>query len=125
MPEPSDYSPDPIRFVEVALPLPPRRTFTYRLPLGLSKTVKLGSRVLVSFGKRSLTGYVVALHETLDPALGIEDSAVKDIAELIDESPLISAEILALTRWAADYYAASWGEMLKASLPAGINSAVE
>ena len=33
--------------------------------------------------------------------------------------------MLELTRWAADYYAASWGEMLKASLPSGINAPSE
>ncbi|MEO7539568.1 MAG: primosomal protein N', partial [Pyrinomonadaceae bacterium] len=31
-------------------------------------------------------------------------------------------EILELTKWTADYYASFWGEMLKASLPAGINT---
>jgi hypothetical protein len=43
-------------FVEVALPLPLRQTFTYRLPAGLQDNVKLGARLLVPFGKRQLTG---------------------------------------------------------------------
>lgn len=84
-----------------------------------------GSRLLVPFGKRSLTGYAVALSSELDPELGINESAVKDAAELLDEEPLLTHEILALTQWTADYYAASWGEILKASLPAGINTASE
>ena len=112
-------------FVEVALPLPLRRTFTYRLPVGFGELVKLGSRLLVPFGNRSLTGYAVALSSELDPELGIEESAVKDAAELLDEEPLLTDEILKLTQWTADYYAASWGEILKASLPAGINAASE
>jgi primosomal protein N' (replication factor Y) len=41
---------------------------------------------------------------------------VKPITQLVDETPLVNEEILALTKWTADYYAASWGEMLKASL---------
>ncbi len=77
------------------------------------------------FGKRNLTGYIVALHDELDPGLGLEEAAIKDALELLDEIPLITGEILELTRWAADYYAASWGEMLKASLPAGISAASE
>jgi primosomal protein N' (replication factor Y) (superfamily II helicase) len=81
--------------------------------------------VLVPFGKRNLTGYVAGLHSELDPGLGLEASAVKDALELLDEVPLVTPEILELTRWAADYYAASWGEMLKAALPAGINAASE
>ncbi len=84
-----------------------------------------GSRLLVPFGKRSLTGYVVALSDDLNPELGIEESAVKDAAELLDDTPLLTGEILKLTQWVADYYASSWGDILKASLPAGINTASE
>lgn len=112
-------------FVEVALPLPLRQTFTYRLPLGLRENVKTGARLLVPFGKRQLTGYAVALHLRLSDDVEIEPDAIKDALELIDEEPLITEEILKLTQWTADYYASSWGEVLKASLPAGINASVE
>jgi primosomal protein N' (replication factor Y) (superfamily II helicase) len=112
-------------FAELALPLPLRQTFTYRLPENIREHVKLGSRLLVPFGKRNLTGYVVELHETLDEALEIEEANIKDALEVLDEEPLVTAEILKLTQWAADYYAASWGEMLKASLPAGVNVETE
>ncbi len=112
-------------YADVALPVPLRRTFTYRLPSALGSAAVLGSRVLVPFGKRNLTGYIVDLQESLDPQLGLDESDVKDAIELLDESPLITPEILELTKWAADYYAVSWGEMLKASLPAGINSPSE
>lgn len=116
--------PEP-QFVEVALPLPLRQTFTYLLPSGLREGVKIGSRVLVPFGNRRLTGYAVGLHEELDPTLEIEEDAIKEIIELLDEEPLLTDEILRLTRWTADYYLSSWGEVLKASLPAGINANVE
>lgn len=112
-------------FVEVALPVPLRQTFTYRLPVGLRENVKLGARILVPFGKRQLTGYAVALHRFLNPELEIEAENIKDALELLDSEPLLNAEILRLTQWAADYYAAAWGEMLKASLPAGINASIE
>jgi primosomal protein N' (replication factor Y) (superfamily II helicase) len=109
----------------VALPLPLRRTFTYRIPAGFRDAIRPGSRLLVPFGKRNLTGYAVDLSEELDPELGIEDSVVKDAVELLDETPLLTPEILKLTQWVADYYASSWGDILKASLPAGINTASE
>jgi primosomal protein N' (replication factor Y) (superfamily II helicase) len=112
-------------FVEVALPLPLRQTFTYRLPVGLRENVKTGARLLVPFGKRQLTGYAVALHQHLSEDIEIEEDAIKEALELIDEEPLITEEILKLTQWTADYYASSWGEVLKASLPAGINASVE
>lgn len=112
-------------FVEVALPLPLRRTFTYLLPVSLRENVRIGARLLVPFGNRQLTGYAVALHAELDPAMEIEEEALKEAIELLDEEPLLTAEILRLTQWTADYYAVPWGEVLKASLPAGINAAVE
>jgi primosomal protein N' (replication factor Y) len=79
---------------------------------------------MVPFGNRLLTGYAVVLHTTLDPALGIEENSVRDVSEVLDDTPLVNDEILSLTKWTADYYAASWGEMLKASLPAGVNVTV-
>ncbi|MGI9054199.1 MAG: replication restart helicase PriA, partial [Pyrinomonadaceae bacterium] len=112
-------------FVEVALPVPLRQTFTYSLPNGLRENIKTGARLLVPFGKRHLTGYAVALHQKLSEEIEFEKGAIKDVIELIDEEPLITDEILRLTQWSADYYAASWGEMLKASLPAGINATFE
>ncbi len=112
-------------FVEIALPLPLRQTFTYRLPSGLRDDIKIGARVLVPFGNRRLTGYAVGLSDELDPALEIEQEAIKEIIELLDEEPLLTEEILQLARWTADYYLSAWGDVLKASLPAGINTGVE
>ncbi len=112
-------------FVEVALPIPLRQTFTYRLPVGLRENIRLGARLLVPFGKRQLTGYAVALHAEINPELEIEDETIKDALELLDVEPLLTGEIIRLTQWSADYYAASWGEVLKASLPAGINATIE
>lgn len=68
---------------------------------------------------------MVDIQDELAPELGLDEADVKETLELLDELPLITPEILELTRWAADYYSASWGEMLKASLPAGINSVSE
>ncbi len=113
------------KYVEVALPIPLRQTFTYILPDGLQENIKIGARLLVPFGKRQLTGYAVALHITLDPELEIEVSALKEAVELLDAEPLLTEEIIKLTQWTADYYASAWGEVLKASLPAGINASVE
>ena len=33
--------------------------------------------------------------------------------------------MLEITRWISDYYAAPWGEVLRAALPAGLNSTIE
>ena len=53
----------PAALVGVAVPVPVRRTFTYRLPRPLGSGVGLGSRVRVPFGRRSVLGTVVSLEE--------------------------------------------------------------
>jgi primosomal protein N' (replication factor Y) len=101
------------------------QTFTYRLPLMLQSEAQLGSRLLVPFGRKRLTGYIVALLDALDPAANLQEDEIKEAEELLDTEPLLTPEILEITRWVADYYAAPWGEVLKAALPAGLNATVE
>src|SRR5688572_12354117 len=125
MPHPKPTEEKSPRFVEVALPVPLQKLFTYRIPPGLADLMRPGARVLVPFGKQTLTGYVANFRTELDRQSDLTEDEVKDIVELQDAEPLVTDEILGLTKWAAGYYATSWGEMLKASLPAGINTATE
>jgi len=110
-------------FAEVAVPVYVRQTFTYRLPGDLSRRAKPGCRVLVPFGTKYLTGFVVDVRETIEGE--IDESGIKDVEELIDESPIITPEMMELTRWISDYYFAPWGECLRAALPAGATSISE
>ena len=112
-------------YAEVALPLRLAQTFTYKLPLALREDARVGARLLVPFGRTLTTAYVVALHDALDPALGLDEAEIKEAEELLDAEPLLTPEVLEITRWISDYYAAPWGEVLKAALPAGLNSTVE
>lgn len=112
-------------YAEIAVPLRVTQTFTYRLPLGLRDTAQVGARVQVGFGRQNVTGYIVALHPELDPALDLDADALKDVTELLDAEPLLTPETLSLTRWIADYYVAPWGEVLRAALPAGLNATLE
>lgn len=109
-------------YVEAVLPVPLRRAFTYRIPEELQGSIKIGARLKLPFGKRNLTGYAVELHAQIPSDLDIDESKIKNVLEVMDGEPLITPEILKLTQWTADYYASFWGEMLKASLPAGLNS---
>ena len=51
----------PGRFAEVAVPLPLRRLFTYRVPDALAGSLLPGMRVRVPFGKKARDGYCVRL----------------------------------------------------------------
>ena len=108
-------------YIDVALPLPLRRTFTYRVPADLGSDPSAGKRVEVPFGSRKLTGYVVRVFSELEPETAIDPRSIRSALALIDDESLFTDEIFELTRWTANYYAASWGEILKAALPAGMN----
>ena len=60
-----------------------------------------------------LTGTVVETGST-------EMEDVKPVIEVLDESPTFSAQLLELTRRVADYYLCSWGEVLQAAMPSGM-----
>jgi primosomal protein N' (replication factor Y) len=105
------------KFAEVVIPLPLQEIYEYSIPSPMSKRVSKGSRVLVPFGRKLLTGYIIEVKDSCN----YPEEKLKDIKDILDEEPLILDSIMKLTHWASDYYMCSWGELLKASLPAGIN----
>ena len=105
-----------LAYADVVFNLPLKEAFTYEIPPHFNGLVKKGTRVFVSFGRRRLTGYVVDLLNK-----NIKGITLKPIEDVLDNEPVISEELLSLTRWIADYYHASWGESIKAALPAGLD----
>jgi len=104
-------------FAEIAVPAGFHQTLTYRIPASLQDGVRLGARVEVPLGPKLTTGFVVAL---LDRA-PVEAAKLKAIrAVLDDDEPALIPEIIDLCRWAAEYYIAPLGEMLKVALPANM-----
>jgi primosomal protein N' (replication factor Y) len=100
--------------VEVALPVPLRRRFTYRAAPDLAARLRLGQRVAVPFGPRKLPGIVVALD--VPPPEGT--ARLRDIADVLDDEPVFPEELLAFLREAAEYYLHPLGEVLRAAAPA-------
>lgn len=98
-------------YCDVSLPVPLGQSFTYRLPETLRRRVRTGSRVLVPFGTRKLTGVVLRTHD--DPPA----SAAREALRLLDEEPALNDELLKLGRWISDYYCAPLGETLRAMTP--------
>ncbi len=99
------------RYCDVSLPVPLDQTFTYSLPLTLQHRVKVGARIVVPFGKRTLTGVVLAVH---DDKPGV---SARDALRLIDPEPVLDDELLALGRWISGYYCSPLGEVLRSMLP--------
>jgi primosomal protein N' (replication factor Y) (superfamily II helicase) len=99
--------------VDIALPVPLDRTFTYLVPPELSGAVELGRRVLVPFGRKKLSGVIVGFPAS-PPA-----HTLRPLLDVLDTRPTFSEEMLKLTRWMAEYYLAPWGDVLKAASPQG------
>ncbi|HEY2954389.1 MAG TPA: primosomal protein N' [Candidatus Eisenbacteria bacterium] len=100
-------------FAEIALPLPLRQTFVYRVPERLDGEMKPGVQVQVPFRGATRRGFVVG--RPGESAL----AEVRDVLALTGAPP-ISPHLLALARWIADYYLAPLGEVLAATLPGGL-----
>ncbi|MBT1071213.1 replication restart helicase PriA [Pelotalea chapellei] len=105
----------PSQIIEVAVPLPIERTFHYLVPSRLSEATAPGKRVLVPFGNRRLTAYVLAIVETADT------TKLKEILDVLDDEELWTKKELEFFRWIASYYMHPLGEVLRTALPAGIN----
>ncbi|NOY52047.1 MAG: primosomal protein N' [Deltaproteobacteria bacterium] len=96
-----------------------RKIFHYTIPSSLRKSALPGIRVRISLGRRKTIGYLVSrIPESSVPKL-------KDISDVLDEAPLLTEEMLRLTRWISDYYLAPWGTVIRCVLPAGIDTVRE
>jgi primosomal protein N' (replication factor Y) (superfamily II helicase) len=98
-------------YCDVSLPVPLDQPFTYSLPDTLRHRVRVGSRLIVPFGTRKLTGVILRCHDE-PPAVG-----TRDALRLIDSEPVLSAELMALGRWIAGYYCSPLGDVLRGMLP--------
>jgi primosomal protein N' (replication factor Y) len=102
-------------YCEVALPVPLRSLFTYEIPERLAGSVCAGSRVLVPFRNRAMTGVVVeASVRRPDPA---RVKNVREIVEVLDAIPALPPNLVGLGRWVGGYYVAPLGEVFRAMLP--------
>jgi primosomal protein N' (replication factor Y) len=102
--------------VDVALPLPLFRTFTYAVE-GRREPLDVGTRVLVPFRNRKEIGIVVG------EGSAREGIIPKPIAAIPDDAPVVDAAMLALCRWIAQYYLVPLGVALRCALPAALNGA--
>ncbi len=102
------------RCVEVLLPRPIDHAFHYLVPEPWSARAIRGVRAVVPFGHELLTGLIVDAAPRRPPATV---DRLRSVEAIIDETPLLTPELIALLRWTADYYLVPWGEVLKSALP--------
>ncbi|MDQ6748479.1 MAG: primosomal protein N' [Candidatus Dormibacteraeota bacterium] len=96
---------------------PSLRSFTYLVPAEMEGDVVEGARVVVPFGKQSVTGYVLGLSDSSDFP---DPRPIEALAG--DEPSLLLPYQVALAHWISDYYAAPLPEVVRAMIPPGIRS---
>ena len=114
---------------DIILPLAIADVYTYRvvdareasygtaMPIGNGTAQALiGCRVLVPLGKKSIIGIIYRKHEGELPA----NVKVRDVLQIVDETPIITAEQLKLWEWLSSYYMCTLGEVMAAALPSEI-----
>jgi primosomal protein N' (replication factor Y) len=103
-------------YAEVAVnsTFPHREPFSYSLPDGLE--IQPGCGVYVPFGRLTLQGVVVEVHDT---ALFSPPEKIRSVRSLIGDTPLIDRARLQLARWIADYYMAPIFDAVALMLPPG------
>ena len=110
-----------MRYANIAFPLSVNQVFTYSVPPHLDGALKPGSRVLAPLRGTTDEGVVV---ERLDET-DLSPKLIKDVSDCLDETPTFSTELLALTRWMAEYYVCSWGLSLFCAAPSSVRSKKE
>jgi primosomal protein N' (replication factor Y) len=98
--------------LRVALPVPLPTLFDY-LPPAAGGEARPGGRVLVPFGRGQAVGVVVATG--VPPAVGT--GRLKRALRLLDDAPLLDAELMQTLAWAADYWLGAPGEAYANALP--------
>ncbi|MBZ9631888.1 primosomal protein N' [Salegentibacter sp. LM13S] len=100
-------------FIDVILPLPLQKRFTYAITKDEAGFLEEGMRVAVPFGKSKVyTAITAKIHQ--NPPQVYE---AKPINQILDKSPLVTKHQLKFWAWIASYYMCAEGDVLKAALP--------
>ncbi|WP_108867270.1 replication restart helicase PriA [Aquimarina aquimarini] len=100
-------------FINVILPIPLDKEFTYSINENEAAFLKPGMRVAVQFGKSKVyAALVTQIHQ--NPPQVYE---AKEIEHILDESPIVTQNQLELWTWISSYYMCTKGEVMRAALP--------
>ena len=100
-------------FINVILPIPLEKLFTYSVSKTEFEYLQIGMRVAVPFGKSKIyTALVYEIHSTPPDVY-----EAKEIHKILDEHPIVNQLQLQHWRWIADYYMCTIGEVFRSALP--------
>src|SRR5690242_3097402 len=96
--------------VDVALPLPLFRNFTYEVNDADAARARAGMRAVVPFRNRREVGVIVGQAQPSDKV------TPKRVHALPDAEPIMSPAMLDLARWLAEYYIVPLGVAIRSML---------
>ena len=100
-------------FINVILPVPLEKLFTYQITEAESAFLKKGMRVAVPFGKTKIYTAIVSKVHTEAPTA----YEAKEIHQILDDEPVVNAFQLNLWQWISSYYLCTLGDVMRAALP--------
>jgi len=103
--------------IEVAVALPVHGAYSYSVPENLAAMIAPGKRIIVPFGRRRVTGYV------LGAADEASDFNLKKVLDVLDDGPLFPESMVPFFKWISDYYMYPLGQVIKTALPGGLTTA--
>ncbi|QFF98484.1 primosomal protein N' [Psychrobacillus glaciei] len=94
------------------------RPFDYSVPEHLESLVERGSRVHVPFGNRKVQGFITNIKEHTD----FDISKLKEIQSIIDVEPVVTEELLQLSKWLTNKTLCYEIDALQVMLPAALRA---
>ena len=105
-----------IFFIDVILPIPVEKHFTYQINKNEAAFLKPGMRVAVPFGKSKIyTALVVQVHQNAPVHY-----EAKEIDQILDDEPVVTLQQLQLWSWIAQYYMCTEGDVFRAAMPSAL-----
>ena len=83
----------------------------YCIPPDLRDQIAIGMRVLIPFRNKVTTGCLVGF---------LSESNIKNlknILQIVDKKPLLTPQVVRLTKWISNYYLCSWEKTLNYVMP--------
>lgn len=100
-------------FIDVIIPVPLPKLFTYSITASEADFLNEGMRVSVPFGKSKIyTGIVFKIHNQAPTVY-----EAKEIHQILDETPIVNNMQLQLWQWISKYYMCALGDVMRAALP--------
>ncbi len=102
-------------YINIAVTLPVMKSYTYKIPEHLKDFCLPGMRVLIPFGRRKVTGYILSGQKEC------KGFKARKIIDILDDHPLFPESEILFFRWISDYYIHPLGDVIKTALPSGLD----